>query len=149
MTHAPGGRAQAQDAHERHRHGRDAERNPREAGLADAGAHEADHLVLGIHAAIGQDDAQQQGERQDDEQKLRQAIKHDQEQGVRRLLPARGLAEVLHEARNHRHGKQDQRDHGSGLQHLSCKIAKYDQLPVTSSRTRVGTLSQIFQAILW
>ena len=73
-------------------HCRDAKSNPRQAGLADAGDHEADHLFLGVHAPVGQNDAEQQGERQDDEQKLWQSIKHNQKEGVRRLLPARGLA---------------------------------------------------------
>ncbi|MNM96005.1 hypothetical protein D3C81_1084690 [compost metagenome] len=130
---------QAQPGH----HGGDDSRRDQRVGeqplLAHAGGREHGHLAFQVQPSIGQQDAEEQPERQDQLQEARQPHPHDHEQHAGLQHALRGLRQVLDETAAHDDHQQHGADRAQGHQHFAGEITEDNQ----TGHSRVVTLGRL------
>lgn len=127
QRHALGRQAQAQPGDDRADHQRRAHGDAQQALLAHAGGSEHGHLAFQVEAPVGQQNAEEQAQRQDQLEEARQAVAHDLEQHARIEQALRRLGEVFDETAAHDDDQQHRADGTHGQHDLAGEITEDDQ----------------------
>ncbi len=118
---------EAQPAHQRSHQGSRRQAVDQQPTLTHAGRREHRHLAIEIQTPIGQQDAEEQAQRQNQLQEARQAKAHDQEQHAGVQQPLRRLRQVLDETTTHDDHQQHRADGAQGDQQFTGQVTKDDQ----------------------